>query len=91
MAKRVLEIAARDSHTILLGVPPGTGKSMLANRLPGILSPMTIDDALAVVAVIFVSQQRINADRFRCRVFRASHATASGVALVGGSSNPRFG
>ncbi len=90
-AKRALEIAATGGHSLLMLGPPGTGKSMLACRLPGILPPMTEDEALATAAIASVSGQGFDPDQWRRRPFRAPHHTASGVALVGGGSNPRPG
>ncbi len=91
IAKRALEIAAAGGHNILLSGPPGTGKSMLASRLPGILPPMTVDEALETAAVVSVSRQVLDIDRFFKRPYRSPHHTASGVALVGGGSNPKPG
>ena len=90
-AKRALEIAAAGNHSLLMIGPPGTGKSMLASRLPGILPSMTEAEALETAAVLSVSDQGFNAERWSCRPFRQPHHTASGVALVGGGSNPRPG
>jgi magnesium chelatase family protein len=71
--------------------PPGSGKTMLAQRLPGILPPMTEQEAIATAAIYSVSQQGISRQHWMKRPFRAPHHTASGVALVGGSSMPRPG
>ncbi|MDE2346684.1 MAG: YifB family Mg chelatase-like AAA ATPase [Gammaproteobacteria bacterium] len=90
-AKRVLEIAAAGGHSLLFIGPPGTGKSMLASRLPGILPPLTEEEALQAAAVASISEAGFRASRWRQRVFRAPHHTASGVALVGGGSYPRPG
>lgn len=90
-AKRALEIAAAGGHSLLLIGPPGTGKSMLASRLPGILPPMEEDEALESAAIASVSHQGFVPATWRRRPFRAPHHTASGVALVGGGSNPRPG
>jgi magnesium chelatase family protein len=91
-AKRALEIAAAGGHSLLFIGPPGTGKSMLASRLPGILPSMTEADALEAAAVRSVSGvEPFDPARWRERPFRAPHHTASGVALVGGGSNPRPG
>jgi magnesium chelatase family protein len=89
-AKRALEIAAAGGHSLLLVGPPGAGKTMLAMRLPGILPPMTDDEALEVAA-IESAHRGFSVDRWRQRPFRAPHHTASGVALVGGGSYPRPG
>jgi len=91
-AKRALEIAAAGAHSLLLLGPPGTGKSMLANRLAGILPAMTEAEALESAAVRSVSRREpFDPRAWHQRPFRAPHHTASGVALVGGSSNPRPG
>ena len=91
-AKRALEIAAAGAHSLLFLGPPGTGKSMLANRLPGILPGMTEAEALEAAAVRSVSgREPFDPRNWRQRPFRAPHHTASGVALVGGGSNPRPG
>jgi len=83
-ARRALEITAAGGHSLLLIGPPGTGKTMLASRLPGILPTMTDDEALEAVAVQSVSHQGFSLSRWKQRPFRAPHHTASGVALVGG-------
>ena len=90
-AKRALEIAASGGHSLLLIGPPGTGKTMLASRLPGILPPMTDTEALEAAAVQSVSHQGFALARWKQRPFRAPHHTASGVALVGGGSTPMPG
>ncbi len=90
-AKRALEIAAAGGHNLLLIGPPGTGKTMLASRLPGILPPMTEAEAIETAAIASVSQQGIDLSQWGMRPFRAPHHTASGVALVGGGSHPRPG
>ncbi|MES9879725.1 MAG: YifB family Mg chelatase-like AAA ATPase, partial [Sedimenticola sp.] len=90
-AKRALEIAAAGGHSLLMIGPPGTGKSMLASRLPGILPEMSEEEALQTAAILSVSSRGFNIDDWRRRPFRTPHHTASGVALVGGGSNPRPG
>jgi magnesium chelatase family protein len=90
LAKRVLEIAAAGFHSLLLLGPPGTGKSMLAQRLPGLLPPLTEAEALESAAIASLAG-RFAIDRWRVRPFRAPHHTASGVALVGGGGIPRPG
>jgi magnesium chelatase family protein len=90
-ARRALEVAAAGGHNLLLSGPPGTGKTMLASRLPGILPPMTEEEALASAAVASVSQCGLDLSRWRVRSFRAPHHTASSAALVGGGSRPRPG
>ena len=90
-AKRALEIAAAGAHSLLMIGPPGTGKSMLAQRLPGLLPSMSESEALEVAAVRSVAGLPINTAQWRVRPFRAPHHTASAVALVGGGSQPRPG
>jgi magnesium chelatase family protein len=89
-AKRALEVAAAGSHSVLMVGPPGTGKSMLAARFPGILPPMTDEEALESAAVQSLTSGFTIA-RWKLRPYRAPHHTASGVALVGGGSTPRPG
>ncbi|WP_253447616.1 YifB family Mg chelatase-like AAA ATPase [Halomonas sp. Y3] len=89
-ARRALEVAAAGSHNLLLAGPPGTGKTMLASRLPGILPPLTDEEALEVAAVRSVSGLPLAAEWGR-RPFRSPHHTASAVALVGGGAKPRPG
>jgi len=90
-ARRALEIAAAGRHNMLMIGPPGTGKSMLAARLPGILPPMTDVEALESAAIHSVSTGGFRIEQWRMRPVRAPHHTASGVALVGGGSHPRPG
>lgn len=84
-ARRAMEVAAAGQHSILLVGPPGAGKSMLATRFPGILPPMTLEEALESAAVQSLSGS-VDMDRWRQRPYRAPHHTASAVALVGGGS-----
>lgn len=90
-AKRALEIAAAGAHSLLFIGPPGTGKSMLAQRLGGILPPMAEDEALASAALQGLASQGFDAGSFGQRPFRSPHHSASAVALVGGGSPPRPG
>ena len=91
LAKRALEIAASGGHNILFTGPPGTGKSMLAQRLPGILPPLEDDEAIETAAIDSILGRPIDLTRWRQRPFRAPHHTASAAALVGGGSDPRPG
>jgi magnesium chelatase family protein len=90
-AKRALEIAAAGGHSLLMSGPPGSGKSMLATRLPGILPPLQQDEAIEVAAVASISHNGFDPQDWGRRPYRAPHHTASGVALVGGGSSPRPG
>ena len=90
-AKRALEIAAAGGHSLIMVGPPGTGKSMLAERLPGILPPMTRDEALAAAAMQSLGSAGFDIANWGKRPFRAPHHTASAIALVGGGSQPRPG
>ena len=90
--KRALEIAAAGAHNLIMVGPPGTGKSMLARRLPSILPPMTLEEALEVTQIhsimgLLKPGQHILTER----PFRAPHHTASNVGLLGGGSTPTPG
>jgi magnesium chelatase family protein len=88
--KRALEVAAAGGHSVLMAGPPGTGKSMLAARFPGILPAMDEAEALEAAAVASLNGG-FRFEHWQRRPFRAPHHTASAVALVGGGNNPRPG
>ncbi|PTQ98785.1 magnesium chelatase family protein [Nitrosomonas nitrosa] len=90
-AKRALEIAAAGGHSVLMIGPPGTGKSMLAERLPGILPSMTEQEALESAAIQSLASGRFDVAGWKRRPFRSPHHTASAVAMVGGGSIPKPG
>ncbi len=90
-AKRALEITAAGAHNVLFVGPPGTGKTMLARRLPGILPAMDDAESLECAAVYSSAGHPFDPGRWGRRPFRAPHHTASAVALVGGGSVPRPG
>ncbi len=89
-AKRALEIAAAGNHSLLMVGPPGSGKSMLAARLPGLMPALDTEAAKASAAVLSLVGQ-FRPERFGQRPYRAPHHTASAVALVGGGNPPRPG
>jgi len=92
LARRALEIASAGAHNLLLVGPPGSGKTMMARRLPGILPPLTFDEALEVTTVHSVAGLLPSgAGLITARPFRAPHHTISDAALVGGGSQPRPG
>jgi magnesium chelatase family protein len=90
-AKRALVIAAAGLHSLLFIGPPGSGKSMLAQRLPGILPPLTESEALEVASIASVSSAGFSATQFGQRPFRSPHHSASAASLVGGGSRARPG
>jgi magnesium chelatase family protein len=90
LAKRALEIAAAGGHSVLMVGPPGSGKSMLAQRFAALLPPMSVDEALQSAAVASLAG-RLDMARWGERPTRAPHHSASAVALVGGGSPPRPG
>ncbi len=89
--KRCMEIAAAGGHNIILIGPPGSGKTMLAKRLPSILPPMTLDEALETTKIHSVVGKVKDMGLMRHRPFRNPHHTASSVSLVGGGSYPQPG
>jgi magnesium chelatase family protein len=89
--KRALEVAAAGGHSVLMIGPPGTGKSMLAARFPGVLPALSEGESLEVAAVHSVSSNGFEASRWGERPFRAPHHSASAAAMVGGGNLPRPG
>ncbi|MEQ1558861.1 MAG: YifB family Mg chelatase-like AAA ATPase [Methyloglobulus sp.] len=89
--KRAFEIAAAGAHNLLMLGPPGTGKSMLAARLPTILPQLTERQAQETAAIASISDQGLNVANWLKPPYRAPHHTASAPALVGGGSNPKPG
>lgn len=90
-AKRALTIAAAGGHNLLMIGPPGTGKTMLASRLPSLLPELSEEEAVETAAIASISPHGLDLSRWRERPFRHPHHTASAVALVGGGSVPRPG
>ena len=90
--KRALEIAAAGGHNAILIGPPGSGKTMLAKRIPSILPPLTLHESLETTKIHSVAGIMVrNSSLISVRPFRAPHHTISDVALVGGGSNPQPG
>lgn len=90
-AKRALLIAAAGAHSVLLIGPPGSGKSMLASRLPDLLPPLSEGEALEVAGIASTAGLKPEARHWRCRPFRAPHHSASAQAIVGGGPQIRPG
>jgi magnesium chelatase family protein len=90
-ARRALEVAAAGGHHLLMIGPPGSGKTLLASRLPSILPPLSDRDALECAAIASIRSRGIDLDGWRQPPFRAPHHTASAISLVGGGSRPRPG
>jgi magnesium chelatase family protein len=89
--KRAFEIAAAGSHNLIMLGPPGTGKSMIASRLPTILPLLTEQQAQETAAIASISDQGLNVQNWLIPPYRAPHHTASAAALVGGGGNPKPG
>ncbi|MFT5130617.1 MAG: magnesium chelatase family protein [Rhodothermales bacterium] len=92
LARRAVEVAAAGGHNILLIGPPGTGKSMIAKRIPGILPHMTLDEALSTTKLHSIAGKLENdVPLLTLRPFRSPHHTISDAGLLGGQSNPQPG
>ena len=91
VAKRAVEVAAAGGHNLLMIGPPGSGKTLLANSLIGLLPQMSNGEALEVAAINSVANLTLEATAWRNRPIRTPHHSATGVALVGGGSKPSPG
>ena len=90
-ARRALELAAAGGHSLLLCGPPGSGKTMLASRLPGLMPAMTDREALESATIQSIAQGRFDANQWGQRPFRRPHHTTTPTALTGGGARPRPG
>jgi magnesium chelatase family protein len=90
-AKRALEVAAAGGHNLLFLGPPGSGKTMLARRLPGLLPPLTLAEAIAVTKIHSLVAEEPPAGLLHQRPFRSPHTGTSTAGMIGGGSNPRPG
>lgn len=91
LAKRALEVAAAGGHNLLFLGPPGSGKTMLARRLPGLLPPLTLAESIAVTKIHSLVAEEPPAGLIRQRPFRSPHTGTSAAGMIGGGSNPRPG
>ena len=90
-AKRALEVAAAGGHNLLFLGPPGSGKTMLARRLPGLLPPLSLAESIAVTKIHSLVSEEPPAGLLRERPFRSPHTGTSTAGMIGGGSNPRPG
>lgn len=90
-AKYALEVSAAGKHSLLFMGSPGTGKTMLASRIPTIMPPMSEREALMTACIYSYGNTELNLENWRQRPFRAPHHSASGIALIGGGSFPKPG
>ncbi len=90
-AKRALEVAAAGGHNLLFLGPPGSGKTMLARRLPGILPPLTLAESIAVTKIHSLVAEEPPEGLLHQRPFRSPHTGTSTAGMIGGGSNPRPG